>query len=341
MKFILNKKIYAYFSGVILISVLQGTAIGTNGVFLDTLYYYELYQLIEENGLLYTVTAIYTQSGKFEPIISVLFYIEGFLFGSIISESIFLIVNMVILNSFLSYCFFPSIKNNVKNSLLLLIITTIIISGYLVFSKGLWFWRSFLGLSFFLLLIKEKNIFYKLIYALLCCFSHTSYILFLLIYLLVNFAYKKGGILFFSILTIISLTFTLVANKFQGIFSFAVSNTDPTIFFSDGGSHTIIVWFSVFYSMIILLLLYKAAIKSDNRIIYLFCILCTIISLVSYNNYHFMNRVFLPTSLIIGFLPFTFSSHSINIKLAKIMILFSVIPGIRLIFNLFAGDFYA
>lgn len=340
MKSLSQKEIYTYLLGVVLISILQGSSIGVNGAFLDTLYYYDLYRLIEENGLIYTVTAISTQSGKFEPIIAIVFQIESFLFGPSISEFNFLIINMIALNVLLAISFFDIIKNNTKSLLTLLIIPAIIISGYLVFSKGLWFWRSFIGLFFFILFIKERNIFYKIAYISLCYLSHTSYVIFILMYLVIEFLYKKGGLAYFLILTIVSITLSLIANKFQEIFSFVVSNSDPTIFFSDGGNHAIKVWLSVFYSMTILLLLYKTAIKSNMVILYLFCLLCVAISIVSYNNYHFMNRVFLPASLMIGFLPFAFSSNNLNIKLAKIMVVLTVLPGTRLVLNLFAGNFY-
>jgi len=106
-----------------------------------------------------------------------------------------------------------------------------------------------------------------------------------------------------------------------------------------GGSHTISVAVSIIYAGLILFLLY-APIKNDSYMpIYYYMCFLVFISIVNVTNYHLMNRLFLPASIVVVFLPFLITGKSKNILYARILVFLSVLPTVRLLYMMITGSF--
>ena len=317
--------------------LLQGISLAYFGAFQDSLNYYQLFESVSINGSLVAIRDLIALSSKFEPGIVLLFSIESFFFGSNLSEFWFLVLNMTLLN-ILICCVMFSLKVPIRNEKSNLFLASFIaVMGYLVFSKELYFWKSILAACFFIGFVRCKSWkrFALGIFSVLC---HASFLAFIILFLFTEKISKYGYCYLFYFLGMLGLV--LLVEAFPELSALVVSGGDLSVFLEPGGDHAFKVWLSVLFSLVILLLVYKEYINhSSLRPIFIFCFGLVLSSLMSFNSYHFMNRLFLPASLFVGFFPFVVVNDTFNFKLARIMIILSILPSLRLISMLFSGDF--
>lgn len=142
---------YLFLFGTFIGTGIISFAISKFGLFQDTLNYFSMYNILSQVGIYDAVFGFLIQTGKFEPIIFLLFSFIQILIGDKAGEFLFLFSFLSILN----YLFFLILLNKSIffvqwKPIYYLFLGIVIVSTYLVFSKELYFWRSLLGLVFFL-----------------------------------------------------------------------------------------------------------------------------------------------------------------------------------------------
>lgn len=317
--------------------LLQGISLAYFGAFQDSLNYYQLFESASNNGSLVAIRDLVILTSKFEPIIVLLFSVENFFFGSTLSEFWFLVLNMSLLNVLICFVMF-ALKDQIRNeNSNIFLASFVVVMGYLVFSKELYFWRSILAACFFIGFIRGKP-WKRLVFAIFSILCHSSFLFFCALFLLVEKISKTkyGHLYFFFAMTGLV---ALVANL-QEFSGFLVSGSDASVFLAVGGEHAIKVWTSVVFSLIVMLLVYKEYMNHASlRALFIFCFGLILASLMSFNSYHFMNRIFLPASLYVGFFPFLIVNNKFKFKFARFMVVMSIVPTIRLLIMMFSGDF--
>jgi hypothetical protein len=334
-------KLLSFLTGAFVAGIIQGFALGSFGAFEDSAVYFNLYKDVQYLGIYDGLQAFMAQTSKFEPVLILLFALESKLSGGLLSEYWFLVINMTLLNVLVSMVMFPFIGNRNKNSGYLFFVGFTVVSGYLVFSKELYVWRSVVAFAFFILFAGVKS-WQRWLWAVAACSAHTSFVMFLVLLVIIESIYKSDKKYLLVLLGIGMLGSISIVQYFPGMFEFMVGGGDLSVFLSEGGEHTIKAWLANLFALFILLLLsreYMANIKLGP--LYIFCLITVIASLVAYGSYHYMARIILPASLIVGFLPFLIESNSFQFKLARLCIVLSILPSARLLFILFSGDFIA
>jgi hypothetical protein len=269
-----------------------------------------------------------------------LFAFESSLSGGALSEFWFLVVNMTMLNILVSSVMFPLMSNRNKNIGYQFVIGFTVVSSYLVFSKELYVWRSVFAFAFFILFAVGKKPWQRWLWALAACLAHTSFVFFTLLLVIIESICKSEKNYLLVLLGIGMLGSISIVQYFPTMFEFMVGGGDLSVFLSAGGEHTIKAWLANLFALIILLLLYREYMKNITlRPIFIFCLITVLASLVAYDSYHYMARVILPASLIVGFLPFLIENNKLKFKLARLCVVLSILPSARLLFMLFSGDF--
>ena len=319
--------------------LIQGLALGSFGVFQDSQVYYELYKIVGALGIYDGTLVFLAETSKLEPVIVLLFSIESILSGGLLSEYWFLILNIVILNLLVSSVMLALINNKYENALFMFFVGFTVMSGYLAFSKLLYVWRSVLAFAFFILFIKATG-WKRLLWMVMACLTHVSFFIFILLFKLIEISSQFRKKYMFAAIGVSMLGSVFIVQNFPSIFDTFTSGGNASVFFLEGGEHAINAWIAILFSMIVLLLVHHEYINEKSlKALYLFCLITISASLISYNSYQFMNRIILPASLVIGFLPFLIKANTWSFKLARISVVFSVIPTIRLLYMLFSGDF--
>ena len=330
--------------GAFVAGLIQGLALGAFGAFQDSSIYFDLYQIVADQGVQDAFLGFVEQTGKYEPILFLLFSVESILSGNSLTEYSFLIVNMVLLNVLVGAVMFTSFKADPLKKKYTFTTGLIVMSGYLVFSKELYFWRNIISFCFFILFVNDAS-WRRSIWFIAAVLAHASAALFIPLFLLIELVARLNNRYVYWVAFAGLAAVTLVLPQFSEIIGFAASSGDASIYLEAGGAHTIKVWLSVLFSLLVLLLVYREYMTNNVlRPLYVFCLATVVVSLLSYESYHFMNRIFLPASLIVGFLPFLIEgdrsrSSTVRINLARLCIVISVLPTIRLLTMMFVGDF--
>jgi hypothetical protein len=332
-------KLLSFLTGAFIAGIIQGFALGSFGAFEDSAIYYSLYKDVQDIGVYDGLQSFMAQTSKFEPVVVLLFAFESKLSGGLLSEYWFLVANMTLLNVLVSSVMFPLMSNRNKNVGYLLVVGFAVVSGYLVFSKELYVWRSVVAFVFFILFAGGTS-WRRWIWAVAACLAHTSFVMFILLLVIIESICKSNKNYLLVVLGIGMLGSISIVQYFPGMFEFMVGGGDLSVFLLEGGEHTIKAWLAILFALIILLLVYREYITNKTlRPLYVFCLLTVMASLVAYNSYQFMLRLTVPASLVVGFLPFLIESNKLRFKLARLCIMLSIIPTIRLLTMLSTGEF--
>lgn len=321
--------------GALIAGFLQGVSLSLFGAFEDSLVYFGFYENITEVGTINAIQDYYNLTHKFEPVIHIIFAIENTLSFGLLTESTFLILNMTLINVLIATSTLKIFDFDNKNTFFAIIIGFIIMSSYNVFSKELYAWRSIIGLSFFLFSIAGSR-WERPIWIVLSILTHSTMLIFIFIFIFLESTLRiKQQKLIYASVIIFTIIIFFNFKQLSEYFSFFVSGNDISVFFESKENHAMKMWLSILFSLFILALVYKEYILNTRlRSIYIFCLLLTIFSLLSYENYHLMSRLFLPASILTTFLPFMVINNSLRYKLAKLCVALSIIPTIRLLFIL-------
>jgi hypothetical protein len=335
----ISKKI-AYFLGAFFAGLLKGFILSENGAFQDTLIYYEYYNAIVSHSAYDAILAFSLQSAKFEPVLGFVFSLQSFLLPKL-SERYFLIVNIWLITTFLAFVFYPYVKTTYRSNINMFMLGFLPAIGYLVLSKDLYVWRTIYAFCFFMLMINSKRKNTAVLFGGFAVLSHASALLFMGIYLICRALKKYNNNKITMFVVVVVSTLTLSINSISEYFSLFASGGDVDVFTQSGGEHTINVWTSIAFSFLLIALTKQFFINSDLKALWLFSVITIIIGLLSFEHYHFMNRVFVYASLIAGYVPFLVDQKSRFGMAVKLLIMFSILPSIRLFYLLFFGGFAA
>lgn len=336
-----NAKYISYVMGAFIAGIIQGLALGAFGAFEDSAVYYELYKNVENIGIYDGVFSFMAQTSKFEPLIIFLFAFESVLSVGSLTEFWFLVLNMILLNVLVSSVIYRLMSNGNKNKNVgyLFVVGFTVVSTYLVFSKQLYVWRSVVAFAFFILFVCGKS-WQRWLWAVAACLTHTSFVLFIALLMIIESICRINKNYLLVLLGIGMLGSISVVQYFPSIFEFMVVAGDLSVFLSAGTEHTISAWLANLFALFVLLLVYKEYMTNIKlRPLYIFCLMTVIASLAAYENYHYMARIILPASLIVGGLPFLIDGNKLKFKFARLCIFLSILPTARLLINLFDGNF--
>ena len=329
-KALLMRKSHFFILGACIAGLIQGSALGVYGAFEDSLIYFEFYSVCNELGFFAAVQYLMLLTGKFEPVIMILFALESILIGSELSQFWFLVLNITLMNMFVSSVMFKLIVVENKSKKYLFFIGFITVSTYFVFAKTLYVWRSILAFIFFILFVKESSR-KRFLWAIIACLAHTSFLLFILIYLMVEKIHRSGVTILYWLLGI-----------FPSFFQMFMS-AGATLDLSREGSehvHAIRAWLAILFAFILILLVRRNYISNKKLApLYIFCLLLTVSSLFSFSNYAILTRVSVPSMMIVGFLPYFMDFNNWRFQLARLCVLITMLPTARLLINMFTGTF--
>lgn len=330
-----------YLIGAVSSGLVQGFALGEFGAFQDSKIYYELYRIIGTFGIYESSLIFFAETSKFEPIVILLFAAEDILSGGMLNEYWFLVVNMVLLNVFASSVMLTLMQNRNDKFWMMFFVSFIVMTGYLSYSKILYVWRSVIAFVFFIFYIKE-NSWKRFIWAALACLTHFSFLLFIVLFTLIEIASRSRNKNILIMLGVGMLGSVFIVQNFPNIFNQFTSGNDVSLFFLDNEEHASKAWISILFSLIVLLLVFNEYMKNTRiKPLFLFCIILIFAGLVSFNSYQFMNRIILPASMIVGFLPFLIKVNDWRFFIARLIICLSIVPTIRLMYMQFTGSFLA
>lgn len=325
--------------GGMLSGLIQGFALGSFGSFQDSANYFELYESISSLGVYEGAVNFAAQTLKIEPLIVILFGIENFFIRPVLTEYLFLVVNITLLNVILALVMYPLMDESCRRTRYALIFGFFIMSGYLVFSKELYFWRNIISFAFFILMARSESR-YRYVWAIFSILAHSSFIIFISIFALLIYISNINRANVYRMFMVGTCGSIFLIQQFPDLFGLVTSGGDVSVFLAVGGEHTIKIWLSILFSLLILALVHSDYMENNKlRPLYLFCLTLVLASLFSYESYHLMNRIFLPASIIIGFLPFLISGSKLRFEISRVLIFLSVLPTVRLIGMLFSGDF--
>lgn len=327
----MNKCFYWLFS--ILFALLISAAFSAQGGFQDSLIYYEQFMLVKNLGVYETLNLINLQSGKFEPGIIFIFYIQSFFIDS---QSSFLFINLLMINLLLVNLYFLYNEDCSDSSNLSLLALVLLLFSYYTFANYIYIWRSvysFYFIALYCLSIKKKHHFVFLILAFI---FHLSSVVYILLYLLISRLHlSKLGVI--SISFFISIFILMLIFSLPETVSLLTSGNGVNVFLTlDVDIYTILRRALIALLFTFILLIYSPPEKL--QVLYNLILMLSILSIIFSFNAQLSWRIFSPAA-ILGTVLLINASH--NRVVIYSLLLISTIPSLRIIYLFSTGQFHA
>jgi len=304
------------------------------GLFEDLQIYYSLFSQVGDLGVFETILSFYLQTGKFEPIIFFIFFIQSS-FG-VESEFWFLLVNFTML----SYCFAIVIAKLLSESKSRKYVPLMFLAflSYSYFSREIYILRSMYAFVFLLLYSVEKNQYLKFFWFLLGSLTHLSFVLFFILYNYINFCFVKlqsRNFLFFYSLGILA---TLCVIKFSADIYAFTSVGDSEAFTAGNSNHSFQSILIVIFTIFSLFSCMKGALNQGERIMIYFCLFLCILAIFNFNSYQLLNRIAAPALCITPFIVLGKRSYPFHVFIKSLYVI-SILASLRLVFLFYSGNF--
>lgn len=327
----------AFLLGAALAGLLQGLALAAYGPFQDSDIYYGLFQEVTEGGFWTTLTDYATQTGKFEPLAVLIFWVESLFIATPSDPGTFLVINMVLLNLLVAGTVGRRLLPH-GAPLLAFLVPLVCLSSYFVFSKQLYFWRSALSFCFFMAAVGAVGP-RRLLWALLSLLAHYSAAAFLGFYAAQRILSRsRRPVLYQAVFAGVVVFATVFADQLS-LLTFFVSGGDLDVFLVPG-AHGFRLWLAIFACLIVALLAWRRAWQDESfRPLLTFSFVLLLVSLANFENYHLMQRLSLPAFFIVPFIPFAYPWRGAGLLAARWGIALSVLPTLRLWHMLLTGQF--
>ncbi|PAV01976.1 hypothetical protein CBG25_13665 [Arsenophonus sp. ENCA] len=173
-----------YWCFAFLLALIIAILFSIQGGFDDSLVYYGQFIIVKKVGFYEAVYSIFSQTGKFEPGIILVFYIQSFFIDSLNS---FLIVNICIINLLLASLYFIYNKSSHNNSRISYLSIAILFLSYYTFANYIYIWRSiyaFYFIGLYILFCKKNK--YNFIFLVFAFFFHFSSLAYISIYFIIK-----------------------------------------------------------------------------------------------------------------------------------------------------------
>lgn len=319
----------------IIVSSISAGALASFGLFEDLEIYFYSFSQIVDSGLLSTLIQFYALTGKFEPVILFIFYIQSFFVTK--NAFAFLLVNF----SLLSYGYCLSILRMVGYRLFnrqLLWFCCGAILSYSFFSREIYILRTMYACLFLLFYLISARRSLKILFLLVGAVTHLSFVAFFALILLIDFSLKRLSWRHFSILWTCFLIFFQTLLKSTEMLAAFSSTGDMDVFNAANEGHSIQSVLLLAFTLFSLLFSFKAIRSESERTLTYFCIFLIVIGLANTENYQLMNRVAAPALCIAPFL-ILFKPSGKAIYILKAMYFLTTIFTARLLYLFYTGNF--
>lgn len=325
---------YPYFMLCFILSAATAFPLAIFGGMADSLLYFGQAQLLWDDGLLDGMIAIIGQTGKFELVLPILFYLEKPLN---LQEFGFVLLNGTLVNLAVAHTA-TILSKRLSNKSTSAYSMFAILFSYLIYSNTLYIWRSIFAIYLLILAITNSKTTSKVVFLVLGCLMHLSTIIFYGIYLLCTLRFTpKNKAIFFLFSTIIAAAINIGFQHMQFLNAFVSTEGGMEVFTGTQGNIAIRI-------IINLYLIFLAAIYTQNLddkvelFLWRFCTILAISSTAMADNWHLSWRIAAPAMIILPCLILSSAQQKRN-QLAKLAIYLSILPSIRLIYLFFTGEF--
>lgn len=289
--------------------------------------------LVKNLGVYETLNLINLQSGKFEPGIIFIFYIQSFFIDS---QNYFLFINLLMINLLLVNLYFLYNEGCSDSSNLSLLALVLLLFSYYTFANYIYIWRSvysFYFIALYCLSTKKKHHF---VFLFLAFIFHFSSVVYILLYLLVSrIKLNKLGVI--SISFIISISILMLIFSIPETVSLLTSGDGVNVFLTlDMDTYTILRRTLIASLFTFILLIYNPPEKL--RVLYNLILMLSVLSIIFSFNAQLSWRIFSPAA-ILGTVLLINTSH--NRVIIYFLLLISTIPSLRIIYLFSTGQFHA
>jgi hypothetical protein len=319
---------------ILFLSFIVSLPMFVNGGFADSSCYYNQALGIWNHGFISGFKLVFEQTGKFEPFIYFVFYLEGFF---IHNEKAFILLNVFLCNLLILNIFYLFVTD--ENKRYKYIYFFLSIASYFIFSNTMYVWRNIYSIFFLILAIKSDSKKYCLLFFIAAILSNKSAILFIMIYWFCSntLVFNRTKFILFSILSSIIVYYSIGHISFLSDF---VSGGNLNTFLSSNGgdSYQRVIINGYVFAVLLLTVFYK---NKKNESIWRFLFLTLCISTCLYFNFQLMWRISVP-AMILAPLMIVISENRVssNKKIGILLLFLSLIPSIRISYMLFNHYFY-
>lgn len=322
---------HLFFSFLLALSI--SIAFSIQGGFQDSLVYYAQFTTIKKFGLYESINLIAERTGKLEPGMILVFFIQSFFINSLNS---FLIVNLLIINLLLVSLYFSyNNSTNITPQFSYLAIAILLLSYY-TFSNYIYIWRSiysFYFIGIYYLSINKRYGFFYLVISCLFHFSSVAYILILFIIRAVNLS--KLSVVGLSLLMSFFIILVLILIP-EIVTLLTAGNGRETFLTLDNDAYVIIRRLVISLFLVFILLVYTPPVQLKQ--LYNFVLTLSILSIIFVFNAQLSWRVLAPAAVLGTVLLVNTSGHK---SIIYFLLVLSIIPSLRIIYLLSIGQFHA
>lgn len=320
---------------VFLASFIEAIALSNFGVFEDSAIYYELFNNLSNNGFFEGATRFFLMTGKFEPMTSIIFYLQSLILP--VTEFWFLFSNYLCINGLVSIGCIGFFSSKVNRGLAFFLLIALFSYGF--YSRALYIWRTMYALGFLLIALSQTSSVKKVIFLLFALLSHYTVVVFLILY----FCIKKFTInlnLFRFVLLSLSVAFICsMAIKYTPIVGFFVSGGETDVFFVSDFDHALQAILAIGFTLLSLICVSSCFIEAGQKSLLRMLIFLCIFSIINSESYHLMNRLSAPSLIITPFIVLLSGVETFRMKIIKLGTGLSVLASFRLIYLFWTGGF--
>lgn len=330
---ILNRINYSILFWSVFCALIPSYALSQLGLFEDLGIYYYFFEQVGQVGLVDAFCIFYESTGKVEPILFSIFYIQSFIIPN--DEFFFLLMNFSILNFGFSKLILKLVRYD-GNYYSYMIIVSIL--SYSYFSREIYILRSMYAFLFFLMLVNSEKYRNKFFIILLGTLTHISFSIFAILFLLIKFLRNKlsRGSLFIILGSgVFVIQLIIVSSSFL---SSLTASGDIEVFISANATHSIQSMILVIFTLFAILSIIRPGLSENEASVLLMCLVLIIISMLNYSSYHLMNRVAAPALCIMPFMVMLKKNNRWSV-IIKGGYIFSIFLTLRLIYLFASGNF--
>lgn len=322
---------YLFFSFLLALSI--SVAFSIQGGFQDSLVYYEQFTIIKRVGLYESISLITEHTGKLEPGMILVFFIQSFFIDSLNS---FLIVNLLIINLLLVGLYFSYNNSTNGSNRFSYVAITILLLSYYTFSNYIYIWRSIYAFYFIGIYYLSINKRYSFVYLIISCLFHFSSIAYILIFFMVRtLNLSKLSVVGLSLL--ISLFIILLLILIPETVTLLTSGNGQGIFVTlDNEVYVIIRRLVISLYLVFILLIYTPPVQLKQ--LYNLVLTLSILSIIFVFNAQLSWRVLAPAAVLGTVLLVNTPRYK---SIIYLLLVFSIIPSLRIIYLLSIGQFHA
>jgi hypothetical protein len=324
---------FMLFISCLALAFIPAAALSSFGLFEDLEIYYYSFSQIVDTGIIASSIQFYVLTGKFEPVILFIFFIQSLLIPK--TAFAFLLINFALLNYGFSILMGKILGNRERYFILYCCVA---ILSYSYFSREIYIMRTMYACIFLLLLASEPRRSYQVLYLVLGSVTHLSFIAFSSLLMLIKYSYIRLSKIYFTSFWLCVLLLLQILIKSSPLLASFTSTGDMDVFIASNETHSLQSIILLTFTLVVLAISYGSTKTDAEKTLTFFCLFLLVAGLMNFNNYQLMNRVAAPALCIAPFM-IMLKSKSFTNNLLKISYLLSVALTIRLLVLFYSGNF--